>query len=233
MSDAALDYTALSDYVTRLFAPEDDVLIALREEIRRREMPEIQVSAEEGRLLQILASVIGARRILEIGTLGGYSAIWMARALPPGGRLITLELEPRHADVAREFARRAGLDAVIEVIVGPALESLERMRVAGAEARGFAGGPEAGIESFDLCFIDADKENYPGYLDHALRLVRPGGMILGDNAFLDGRVLDPSDDKPGTRGMREFNRRVASEPSLASTLIPVRDGLTLSLVKRK
>jgi caffeoyl-CoA O-methyltransferase len=215
VSDAA----ALSDYVAGLFAHEDDVLAELRAEIPRRGMPEIQVSAEEGRLLQILAAAIGARRILEIGTLGGYSAIWLARALPPDGRLVTLEIDARHAELAREFARRAGLARVITVIIGHALATLEQMN-------------RPDLEPFDLCFIDADKENYPAYLEHALRLVRPGGLILGDNAFLDGRVIDQEDAKPSTLAMREFNRRIAHEPSLASTLIPVRDGLTLSLVHR-
>lgn len=209
---------ALATYITNLFAPEDAVLAELREEIPRRRLPEIQVSAEQGRLLQVLLTTIDARRVLEIGTLAGYSAIWMARALPPHGRLVTLEIEPRHADVAREFIRRAQLGSIVEIRVGPALDSLVSLE-------------REGGEPFDACFIDADKENYPAYLDHALRLVRPGGLILGDNAFLDGRILDAPETDAGARAMREFNQRVARHPELCSTIVPVRDGLSVSVVR--
>lgn len=208
---------ALAQYVTSLFAPEDAVLAALREEIPRRGLPEIQVSAEQGRLLQVLLTAISARRVLEIGTLGGYSAIWMARALGPQGRLITLEIEPQHVELAREFFERAQLAKIVEIRLGPALESLASLE-------------REGGESFDACFIDADKENYPSYLDHALRLVRPGGLILGDNAFLDGRVLDAPETDRGAHAMREFNHHVARHPELSSTIVPVRDGLSISVV---
>ncbi len=216
--DDAFDFDALSDYVTRLFAPEDSVLRELREELRRQGLPEIQVSAEEGRLLQLLLAAIDARRVLEIGTLGGYSAIWMARALPRDGELITLEIEEKHARFAREFARRAQLDHIIDVRVGPALDSLAALQ-------------REHVLPFDACFIDADKENYPAYLDHALRLVRPGGLILGDNAFQSGLVLDQENQERGVIAIREFNRTLAENPALLSTVIPVRDGLSLSLVR--
>jgi predicted O-methyltransferase YrrM len=219
MSDPSkLDHVALAAYTAGLFAEEDRTLVELREEMRRREMPEIQISPEEGRLLQLLVATIGARSILEIGTLGGYSAIWMARALPQNGRLITLELNEAHAEVARAFARRAGLQDVIEVRVGAALDSL---RVIGREGR-----------LFDACFIDADKKNYPAYLEAALRLVRPGGLILGDNTFLDGRILrHDADDDADAAAVREFNRRIAGDPRLLSVIVPIRDGLSVSLVR--
>lgn len=208
---------ALSEWATGLFAREDAVLSELRAEMQRREMPPIAVSAEEGKLLHVLVAAIGARRVLEIGTLGGYSAIWMARALPADGRLLTLELEEMHAEVARTFVRRAGLDGVIEVRVGPALESLAAL------------GQQA-TPPFDVCFIDADKQSYPKYLDHALRLVRPGGLILGDNTFLSGRILDRSDPTDSAAAMREFNQRIASDSRLASVIVPIRDGLSISVV---
>jgi len=212
----APDPAALSAYVERLFAPEDDLLRELRSEIGRRGLPEIYISAELGRLLQLLLTTIGARRVLEIGTLGGYSAIWMARALPEDGRVVSLERDGSRAELAREFARRAGLDAVIEVRVGAALETLPVIA--------------ASEPPFDACFIDADKENYPAYLTWARHLVRPGGLILADNAFWGGRVLDdePADD--GARAVQEFNRTLARMAGLSSTIVPVRDGLAVAIV---
>jgi predicted O-methyltransferase YrrM len=217
VSDDAIDLRAASAYVTNLFAPEDAILSSLREEMQRQDMPPINVSAEEGRLLQIFLASMGARRVLEIGTLGGYSAIWMARALPRDGQLVTLEIVEKHARVAREFARRAALDGVIDVRVAPALESLAEL--------------QRDQRRFDACFIDADKENYPAYLDHALRLVRTGGLILGDNTFRDGRVFDSNDQDPGVTAVREFNQRIAQDPRLISTIIPIRDGLSVSVVR--
>lgn len=211
------DDVLLSGYVRRLFAPEDEVLEELRYEISRRDLPEIYVSAEVGKLLQVLLAAIGARRVLEIGTLGGYSAIWMARALPPGGELITLERDERHAEFAREFVARAGLEDVIEVRVGDARDLLPAL----AEERGSA--------SFDAAFIDADKESYGTYLDWALTLVRPGGLIIGDNAFRDGRVLDDDPDE-ATRAIQSFNERMAAHDRIVSTVIPIRDGVAVGVV---
>jgi predicted O-methyltransferase YrrM len=207
---------ALSAWLANLFAPEDHVLVALREECKRRGMPEISVSPDEGALLQLLIAAIRARRVLEIGTLGGYSAIWMARALPQDGHLLTLELEELHAEVARSFARHAVLDRIIEVRTGAALDSLADLPAEPA---------------FDACFIDADKQNYPAYLDHALRLVRPGGLILADNTFLAGRIFDERDETDSARAMREFNQRIAEHPRLLSMIVPIRDGLSVSLVR--
>lgn len=208
----------LSGYVRRLFAGEDEVLEELRYEISRQDLPEIYISAEVGRLLQVLLAAIGARRVLEIGTLGGYSAIWMARALPPDGRLLTVEREPDRAAFARDFIRRAGLEDVVEVRVGDAREVLRQL-VAGDEP------------PYDAAFIDADKESYVEYLERSLELVRPGGLIIADNAFRDGRVLEEEPDE-ATRGIQAYNERVAGHERLASTIIPIRDGVVVSVVGR-
>lgn len=204
----------LSGYVRGLFATEDELLQELRYEISRRGLPEIHISAEQGRFLQVLIAAIRGRRILEVGTLGGYSALWMARALPPDGRLLTLEIDSGRAEMAREFAARAGLDRVIEVRVGEASEAMGSLDAA---------------DPFDLVFIDADKERYPLYLEEAVRLLRPGGLIVADNAFWSGKVVDEDADDAGTRAIREFNRRLAGHPELTGTIVPMRDGLALAV----
>ena len=153
-------------YISGLFAAEDDALRSAREEMVREGMPEINVSASEGKVLHVLARTIGAERILEIGTLGGYSTIWLARALPPQGKLISLEIDARYAEVARRNLKRADLAEKVEVRIGPALESLSQL-VAGA------------TDPFDVIFIDADKEGYTNYLRKAMPLLREGGLVLG------------------------------------------------------
>ena len=211
----------LSDYVQDLFAEEGPVLEELRREIGRQDMPDIYISAEQGKLLQLLLTAIGARRVLEIGTLGGYSALWMARALPGDGTLLTLEKDAGRAEFARSFIEKAALEDVVHVRVGDAREVLEEL-VADVEA-----GRE---EPFDAVFIDADKEPFVEYLERSLELVRPGGLILGDNAFRSGRILE-DDPGPDTRGVLDYNDRIASDPRLVSTIIPIRDGLAVSVVK--
>ncbi len=203
-------------YISGAFAPEDEVLQTTREEMKREGLPGINVSASEGKLLHVLTLLSGARRILEIGTLGGYSATWMARALPADGRLISLEIDPHHADVARRNLERAGLAHKVEIHVGPALETLARL-----EAEGEA--------PFDLVFIDADKDGYVDYLHKAVPLTREGGLILGDNTLPDA-VLDPE----ATSGTKRYNTAVAAHPDLVSILIPVLrghgiDGLLVSI----
>lgn len=214
MTEQTHDFNA---YITSLFAPEDDALALGREETKRAGIPQINVSPSEGKLLHTLALVIGARRILEIGTLGGYSATWLACALPDGGQLISLELDPHHAEVARQNVARTGLTEKVEIRVGPALDSLSKMT------------DEA---PFDLVFIDADKDGYVSYLHRALPLLRDGGLLLGDNT-LPNAVLDPDADS----GTKRYNAAVAAHPDLVSIVIPVLrsqgvDGLTAS-VKRK
>jgi predicted O-methyltransferase YrrM len=206
------------EYVDSLFAGEDDALRMAREESQREGLPPINVSASEGKLLHVLALTIGARRILEVGTLGGYSAIWLARALPPGGKLISLEIDPHHADVARRNIERAGLSDRVEVRVGPALETLA--------------GMEDGEGSFDLAFIDADKDAYVAYLEKVAPLVREGGIVLGDNTLPDA-VLDPARDS----GTKRYNAAVAERSDLVSIVVPMLrsdglDGLTVSFKRR-
>jgi predicted O-methyltransferase YrrM len=205
----------VGEYLGALFAPEDETLLALREEADRTGLPPIAVTPDTGRLLQVLLTSIGARRVLEVGTLGGYSAIWMARALPPDGRLLSLEIEPRHAEFARRWLKRAGLADRVEVRVGRALDLL----------------PALDGERFDAVFLDADKEPLPTYLEWALRLVRPGGLVIADNALWGGRVVDPASDDPATRGVREFNARFAAEPRLVATVIAVNDGIAVGAVR--
>lgn len=209
----------IDDYVAGLFAPPDESLEAALRESGRARLPEISVSATEGKLLQMLVEISGTQRILEIGTLGGYSAIHFARALPEDGALISLELEERHAEVARRNVERAGLSDRVEVRVGDARQSLERL-------------VEDGEGPFDLIFIDADKEGYPEYLDWSLRLSRPGTLILGDNAIREGSVIDPNDST--SRAVREFNEKLARDPRLSAIVLPLIreriDGLAIARV---
>lgn len=203
-------------YIGEMFSPQDETLAAALQESRRAGLPEIHISPAQGRLMQLLTEISGARRVLEIGTLGGYSAIYLARALPEDGALVSLELDEEHARVARANLERAGLGDRVEVRVGDAKELLESME-----------GP------FDLVFIDADKEGYPEYLAHALRLTRPGSLILADNTIYGGAVIDGSNEEGAA--LREFNRRVASDERLSATIVPLLrervDGLAVARVK--
>lgn len=202
------------EYVGALFAPEDALLLALREDADRAGLPPIAISADTGRLLQVFIRAIGARRVLEVGTLGGYSAIWMARALGEGGRILSLEHDEKHAAFARQHIADAGLAAAVEVRTGEALQLL----------------PALDGEEFDLVFLDADKEPLPTYLDWALRLVRAGGAIIADNALWGGRVLDERVTDEATVGVREFNRRLATDPRLTSIIVPTHDGVAVAIV---
>jgi caffeoyl-CoA O-methyltransferase len=203
------------EYISGLFAPEDEILASLREEADRTGLPPIAISSDEGRLLQVLLTAIRARQVLEVGTLGGYSAIWMARALPPDGHLLSLELEPAHAEFARRYVDRAGLSARVEIRVGRALDVL----------------PSLDGRQFDAMFLDADKEPLPTYFDWGLRLVRPGGLIIADNALWGGRVLDQEVSDPKTAAVRELNRRMASDPRVLSILVPTHDGVAVAVVR--
>ena len=209
MSDRA------GDYIVGLFGAEDELLASLREEADRTGLPPIAISADEGRLLQVLLTAVNARRVLEVGTLGGYSAICMARALPPGGRLVTIDIDARHADFARRYIARAGLADRIDVRVGRALDLL----------------PAFDGERFDAVFLDADKEPLPTYFEWALRLVRPGGLIIGDNALWGGRVYESDENDDRTKAVREFNRRMATDPRVLSIIVPTHDGVAVAVVK--
>jgi caffeoyl-CoA O-methyltransferase len=203
------------EYITSLFSAEDELLASLREEAERSGLPAISISADEGRLLQVLLTTIGARRVLEVGTLGGYSAICMARALPNNGRILSLEIEEKHAQFARRYIERANLTDRIDVQVGRALDIL----------------PALDGQRFDAIFLDADKEPLPTYFDWALRLVRPGGLIIGDNALWGGRVYEVSDNDPKTRAVREFNRRMATDPRVLGIIVPTHDGVAVAIVR--
>ena len=203
-------------YIGQLFGAEDDVLQATRAAMEREGLRPINISANSGQLLHLLALLSGAQRILEIGTLGGYSAIWLARALPPDGKLISLEIDEHHAAVARRNVAQAGLATKVEVRVGPALATLAAME-------------QAGEAPFDLVFIDADKDGYVAYLQKAVALVREGGLILADNT-LPEEVLAAN----GDTGTKRYNAAVAAHPALVSTIVPVLrregfDGLTISI----
>lgn len=205
-------------YFESLLIGPDEALEAARRVADEAGLPPISVSATQGRLLQLLALAVGARTILEIGTLGGYSAIWLARGLASGGRLTTLELEPGYAAVAERNLERAGVADLVDVVVGPAQETLRALR-----------GP------FDLIFIDADKRSYPEYLDAALALSRPGTLIVADNVVRNGAVLDADGDDPDVEGVRRFNEMLArTENVLATGLQTVGikgyDGLAFALV---
>lgn len=193
-------------YYEGLFVGDDPVLREALAASAAAGLPDIQVSPLQGQFLGLLARAIGARRILEIGTLGGYSAICLARALPEGGHLLTLELEPRHAEVARANLARAGLQAKAEVRVGPASDSLAKLAAERA-------GP------FDLVFIDADKPGYPAYLEAAVPLIRPGGVLVADNVVRRGDIVDPGSADPNVRGIRAMNDRIAGDPRLMATVL--------------
>ncbi|NGO13083.1 O-methyltransferase [Streptomyces sp. HC44] len=215
----------VDDYFTALLAPPDDALAAALRDSDAAGLPHINVSPTHGKLLHLLAVIQGARRILEIGTLGGYSTIWLARALPADGSLITLEYAERHAEVARRNLARAGLDKITEVRVGPALDSLPKLADEHAE----------NPDPFDLVFIDADKVNNPHYVEWAVRLTHPGSLIVLDNVVRGGAVVDADSDAPDVRGTRAALELFASHPKLDATAIQTvgvkgYDGLALARV---
>ncbi|MFF7166459.1 O-methyltransferase [Streptomyces sp. NPDC008086] len=205
MSDSQL-WDDVDEYFSAHLSPEDDTLQAALRDSDAAELPHINVTPSQGKLLQLLAQIQGARNILEIGTLGGYSTIWLGRALPADGRLISLEYDPRNAEVATRNIARAGLDKVVEVRVGPALESLPKLA-------------DENPAPFDLVFIDADKANNPHYVDWALRLTSTGSLIIVDNVVRGGRVADPDETAPDVRGTRAAIELIGSHPRLSGTAI--------------
>jgi predicted O-methyltransferase YrrM len=200
------DWTAVDDYIAGHLLSSDPVLDAALVANAAAGLPAIDVSAVQGKMLHLLARGMGARRILEIGTLGGYSTIWLAGALPDDGQLVTLELEPHHADVARANLARAGFAEKVEVRVGPAAQTLDTMIAAGAAP-------------FDFIFVDADKEGYPDYLRAAIRLSRPGTMLVFDNVVREGAILDADHPDPRVQGTRALFEAMAAEPRLSATAV--------------
>ena len=213
-------WTTVDRYIADQFIPHDAALDAALKDSDAAGLPTIAVSMAQGKWLHLLARAIGARRILEIGTLGGFSGIWMARALPPDGRLITLEISPKHAEVARRNFARAGVADRAEVRVGPALETLPTLS-----------GP------FDLIFIDADKPGYPDYFPLAVKLSRPGTLIVADNVVRKGAVADAASTDDMVKGIQRFNAVVRADPRVTSTVIQTvgakgYDGFALMFVER-
>ncbi len=206
MSESAELWKAVDRYIADQLIPSDPVLDEATAANAAAGLPAIDVAPNQGKLLHLLARIAEARKVLEIGTLGGYSTIWLARALRDGGRLITLEAEAKHAEVARKNIARAGLDGVVTVRLGAALDTLPLL------ARENEG-------PFDLIFIDADKQNIPGYLTWALKLSRKGTLIIVDNVIRDGEVIDASSDDPRVHGARKLFDMLASEPRLQATAL--------------
>ncbi|MCS7057060.1 MAG: O-methyltransferase [Thermoflexales bacterium] len=206
-------------YIVETFAAEDELLRRLPAEAKAKGIPQIHIAPEQGRFLQILIGATGARKVLEVGALFGYSTIWMARALPPDGKLITIEINPLHAQTTRENVARAGLTDRVEVREGDARAILPQLR------------DEA---PFDLAFIDAEKAEYLDYVDAALDLVRKGGVIVGDNASARGLAWNPSppeDARDFVLAIRAFNQRMAADPRLLSLLVPIGDGMCVGVVR--
>ena len=199
-------WVAVERFIVDRIVPHDAALDAAREANMGAGLPPIDVAPNEGKLLHLLALMVQARRILEIGTLGGYSTIWLARALPADGRLVTLELLPKHAEIAQANLDRAGVSPLVEIRVGPALESLEKLAAEGADP-------------VDLVFIDADKQNNAAYLKWALRFSRTGTVIIVDNVVRDGAVIDARDQDPGIQGSRKLFEAMAAEPRLTATAL--------------
>jgi caffeoyl-CoA O-methyltransferase len=196
---------------------EDAVLTRVKEVIVAHNMPEISIAPGYGRLLTMLVTMIGAKRVLEIGALGGYSGICLARGLKEGGKLISLELKQDFADVAKRNVTDAGLGDFVEYRIGEALHHLNELLERG--------------ERFDFFFIDADKVNYPNYLELAIKLANPGAIIAGDNTLMRGKVVDEKQTKASVQAMRTFNQRIATDERLESTILPAYDGLALARVK--
>jgi caffeoyl-CoA O-methyltransferase len=211
-------FEQVDEYIRDLVGSEDEILKATNDSVNEANIPPISVSANQGKFLQVLAKTCNARNILEIGTLVGYSTIWMARALPKGGKLISLEYEPRHADVAKRNIDRAGLSNVVEIRVGKALDLLPKLT-----------GP------FDMIFIDADKPPYKEYFEWAMKLSRPGTLIVADNVIRDGQVTDPDSKDEMVQGARRFNEFLSTVPGVTATIIQtvgskMHDGMALAVV---
>jgi len=215
-------FSAVDDYIAQLVNPADEALQQAQGSAAAENIPAISVSANQGRFLEVLARSCGAKRILEIGTLVGYSTIWMAKALPPTGKLITLELEPTHAAVAQRNFERAGLSSKIEIRVGAALTLLANLHAANEAP-------------FDMIFIDADKPPYVEYFEWALKLSRPGTLIVADNVIRDGKVLDPNCDDPMVQGAQRFNKALGASKAVTATILQTvgnkeYDGMAIAVV---
>ena len=215
-------FISVDDYISRLFIPEDEALAAATATIKESGIGDMSISPIQGSLLQLLVKLTRAAKILELGTFAGYSTIWLARGLPEQGRLITLEFSPVHADMAKKNIQRAGLDATVEIRIGKAIELLPELVTESA-------GP------FDLIFIDADKPPYADYFEWALKLSRPGTLIIFDNVVRDGKVLDPESTDPAVIGVQRLNKVLAADRRVTATIMTTvgvkdYDGMAIVLV---
>jgi predicted O-methyltransferase YrrM len=218
-------WSSVDKYFTDLLVPSDPALNAALADTDAAGLPQHNVAPNQGKLLQLVAKICGARTVLEIGTLGGYSTIWLARALPAGGRLVTLEANPKHAEVAFANIVRAGLASAVDLRVGKAVDILPRLAA-------------EGIAPFDLIFIDADKPSNPEYLGWSLKLSRPGTVIIGDNVVRNGAVTDSSSTDPNVQGVRRFLELISSEPRLSATALQTvgskgYDGFAIAIVQER
>ena len=215
MKPFSLSNEKLAKYVYEVFRPEDSVLADIRERACEAGLPDIHVGKMDGLHLEILTRSINARKIVEIGTLAGYSGVCLARGLTEGGRLYTFEFEPKHAEVAAESFRRAAVSDKVQIIIGPAIENLKKIE---------------GEGPFDLVFIDADKRSYPAFFEWAVSNLRRGGVMLADNTFWQGEIVNANANRsPRIKGLQEFNERCAKDSRLRATILPTSDGLTFAV----
>jgi len=215
-------FESVDQYISDLFGDQDNELAATEQSIIEANIPQISVSTNQGKFLHLLARLSNAKKILEIGTLGGYSTIWLARALPPDGKIISLEVDPKHAAVAQKNVNHAGLGALVEIRIGKAIEELPKLL-------GENEGP------FDMIFIDADKPPYKEYFEWSLKLSRPGTLIIADNVIRDGKVLEKISPDEMVAGVKRFNEALAATPSVTATIIQTvgakdHDGMALAIV---
>ncbi|HMI04756.1 MAG TPA: O-methyltransferase [Pedobacter sp.] len=211
-------------YISQLLAPEDEVLQQTIKSLDEADMPQISVTANQGKFLQVIALMCNAKKILELGTLGGYSTIWMARALPAGGKIVTVEFDPHHASIARKNIENAGLLEKVDLRVGKASEVMEQLK-------------ESGETNFDLIFIDADKPPYKEYFEAALDLARPGAVIICDNVIREGKVLDENSSDDRVAGVRRLNQVLSENTKVTATILQTvgakeYDGMAIAFVNK-
>lgn len=217
-------FSAVDDYISNLLAPEDEVLTGLIKSLDEEGLPQHSVSANQGKFLQVMMMACSAKRVLELGTLGGYSTVWLARALPENGKVISIEADKHHVDVAKKNIDRAGLSKKVDILVGKALDLLPQI-------------VSAGDEPFDMIFIDADKPPYTEYFEYALQLSRPGTIIICDNVIREGKVLDMNSTDEKVQGVQRLNKMLSENKNITATILQTvgikeHDGMAIAVVNR-